>query len=802
MTTWWSTEKINATISQEYVERELGNLRNREILHRVLKFGDGLTDNTYLEWVLERSPRFFLILNDIGCPEKIFDVIDRSFDDEDLPLSQDTLWELNIFGTKSESLDKKFYRTQYSFLVQELEQGGHVDYGVWDVVPVEPVLKRGQIGATPSTDKVYAYDHLYTRKKIPASGEEGVDRVHFMLHMKNVTNIQHPHLTTVFATYAQDDVNHVLLSPSSELSVKQVFEDQSKQFKLLEKLDRRDIVLTWAHCITSALAYLHEHGFVHGSIRPSNIVVDQNSKIYLTEFAALKALDRDDAPSIYSGDLYDHSPPENWLRKPTLHETAPLKTYLPGGSRTSRRLPKNNLKTLETRPPQSPNSSVVNRSASRSASSSAGSSTSTNARPRNALITTFAPQRAPSVSMVDKQYPADIFSLSTVLLTLLSYLLGHSPKTFASHRCKLNRQAGRGNAPPDASFHKNLKQVSSWMDKLVKEAGHKEKKDVKFWGAVAELVGVCRLGLEKDPGPRPSAAELDKKVGGWVEWGLGRRRRCTCQDKDKSDSAKAEEEAEKKPTRASVRPPIRTAERISYINATPARYWTTVSEDVSTARNSFATFGADTPRGRGSVAISQIGSPPARSSMHANGSRSSSVRNSMASSTMNSMSVHRNSRATTSRRRSSSTEVWGLGEALREEDEGEQVVVPARPKRAARKASEVSQISASTISPTLEVDEFTNDCYYGYDPITGEHPTNQNRSESILEGVVEEGEFDDHETGYDGDSNIDGITEDGDDEDLYTETGDDDDLESHAANKNWPLPLGALRFADKAISVR
>lgn len=760
MTTWWSTERINATLNREYVERELGSLKNREALHRVLRFGDGLTDDTYLDWVLERSPRFFLILNDIGCPEKIFDIIDRSFDDEDLPLSQDALWEHNLFGTRSETLDKKFYRQQYSFLVQELEPGGHVDYGVWEVVPVEPVVKRGQISNTQVVDKVFAYEHLYTRKKIPGSGEEGIDKVHFMLHLRGLAQIQHPHLVSVFTTYSQDDFNYVLLAPSAELNLKQVFEDQSKQFKLLEKKDRREIVLTWAHCIASALAYLHDHGFVHKGIRPSNVIIDQNSKVYLSDYAALRVLDCEDTTGSYNGELYDHSPPENWLRKPYLHETAPLKTYLPGGGRTSRRLPKPRSQASEMRPPPSPISSIVNRSASRSASSSGSSST--NARPRNAVITTFAPQRNSAASIITKQYPADIFSFSAVLLTLLSFLLGHSPKTFASHRCKLNRQAGRGNAPPDASFHKNLKQVENWMDKLTKQAGQKEKKDVKFWGAVVELIGVCRLGLGKDPGSRISASEMEKKVGGWVDWGLARRRRCTCHDSKEEKSETSKEDVQEISPRV-VQPPKPMSERISYINQTPARYWTTVSEDVSSARNSFAT-GMDTPRVRRSMATQ-------RSSFHATNGRNSFLRDSIASGTLNGLSIRRNSRAAPKERRTSEgTEVWGLGEALREEDE---------------------------VGPDIEKHHEIDKYYYGDD--VEDHTFKNDGGEYCLEDLAEEDEIgviedvdnylDDDDDGADVD-----VGDDGDDE-VEKEEG----LPDETVRNDWPLPVGTLSFEQNNV---
>ncbi|KAL9129341.1 MAG: hypothetical protein Q9217_002179 [Psora testacea] len=537
MTAWWSDERISATVNQTYVKKELGSTKHQDTLHRVLAFGDSLTDDTYLDWILERSPRFFLILNDIGVPQKIFEIIDRSFDDDDLPLSQDALWELNLFGTTSETLDKKFYRHQFYFLIQELEPGGHVDYGTWAVVPVEPAARKPGIASSAQcTDRVFAQDRLYTRKKIPTSSDEGIDRIRFIMHLKHMAAIQHRHLVTVWATYSHNDFNFVLLTPASDITLRHVLEDkeQAKQFKSLDKHERRHTLLTWIHCLTSGLAYLHSKGFTHKAIRPSTINIDHHNVIYLNEYNALKVLDVEETPNLYSGELYDHAPPENWLRKPCLHETAPLKTVLPGGGRTSRRLSKApSLQSDSRRPSLTGGLESVSRTASRSHSSSGSSS---NPRPRNALITTFTPPDTTPSAPPNKHFPSDIFSLTTVHLTLLSYLLGHSPRSFASHRSRLNRQAGRGSAPPDASFHKNPQQVEKWIDILAKEAGQKEKKDMKLWGAVAEIVKVCREGIQKEPNARISAAELERKVLGWVEYGIGSRRKCSCSEADRQAS--------------------------------------------------------------------------------------------------------------------------------------------------------------------------------------------------------------------------------------------------------------------------
>ena len=530
MTAWWSNERISATVNAAYVETELGSKNLVEKVHQVLAFGDGLTDDTYLDSILERSPRFFLILNEIGIPEKIFEIIDRSFDDDDLPLSQDALWEQNLFGGKSETLDKKFHREQFNFLIQELEPGGHVDYGDWAVVPVEPSVKRP--GITKANDKVYVHGNLYTRRKIAVFDDDDFDEVQFIIHLKSLSTIHHPHLVSIWSTYSQANYIYILLTPATEISLKTFLEEQPKAFRSLEKAERREIILTWTHCLAAAVAHLHDRGYTHQTIRPGTITVDHNNKIYLGDYDALRSLDTKESQSPYNGELYDHAAPENWLRKPRLHETAALKTILPGGSRTSRRIPKTPTAEKKTSLPLP--STPVSDTHTSSKSGSSGSSIPAS-RPRNALITTFAPTErrtsisSSTISRSSKLEAADVFSLTTVLITILSMILHHTPKTFATHRSRLNRQAGRGNAPPDASFHKNLNQVVKWLDMLAKEAGQREKKDMKYWGAVVEIVQLCRLGVKKEAKERTTAKELECKIGGWVEWGLGRKRRCTCE---------------------------------------------------------------------------------------------------------------------------------------------------------------------------------------------------------------------------------------------------------------------------------
>ncbi|KAL9594762.1 MAG: hypothetical protein Q9219_006848 [cf. Caloplaca sp. 3 TL-2023] len=540
MTSWWTEERINTTVNRDFISREIGARQYQDALHHPLAFGDGLTDNTYFDWILDKSRRCFLILNSIGVPERIFQLVDKSLDDDDLPLSEEALYDLNLFGAKSETLDKKFYRQQFSVLVQELIPGGHQDFGADEVVPVEPRNgRKGSIsGASQTSDRVYVQQKLYTRKKIATSGDNGVGRVHFVMHLKALQSLIHPHLVSVWATYTQQDFSYMLLYPTTELTLKQFLDEQPKFFKSLEKQQRRETLLRWTHCVVSALAYLHEHGFTHQSIRPSNVTIDGNNSIYLANFAALNALDTVEGKGqAYRTEIYEHAAPENWRRKASVYETAPDKTIHLGGSRTARR-----IKDSAKQPPSRPSTSLFTSQRARSATTTTSSSNSSSSitRPKKALITTFSPS---SERFAPAAEPADVFSLSTIILHLTSLLLGYGPKAFASHRSRHNRQAGRGGAPADASFHVNLNEVGTWMELLMKDAKEKEKKDQKgkgtggnFWRSVAGVVHSTEAGLRRDAAERHTARELEMRVGKYVRRALGNVNGldcgCRCEDED------------------------------------------------------------------------------------------------------------------------------------------------------------------------------------------------------------------------------------------------------------------------------
>nr|OQO22489.1 hypothetical protein B0A51_13325 [Rachicladosporium sp. CCFEE 5018] len=104
---WWTDSRIEAKVTRAYVVSKLRG-EEREFLDRPLAFGEGLTDNTYMEWILERSKRLFLILAEIGVPDQIFGCIDNSWDDADLPVSLEDVETLELSYEPDEKLNKEF----------------------------------------------------------------------------------------------------------------------------------------------------------------------------------------------------------------------------------------------------------------------------------------------------------------------------------------------------------------------------------------------------------------------------------------------------------------------------------------------------------------------------------------------------------------------------------------------------------------------------------------------------------------------------------------------------------------------
>ncbi|KIW65998.1 hypothetical protein PV04_08210 [Phialophora macrospora] len=333
----WTDERVDETVTSAYVHSHL-RPNEQELLQRQLYFGGDLTDDTYLDWILTRAKRFFLILVATGVPDQIFGVIDDSYDDEDLPVIEEAVPDLRLSYQPDRALDKRFYKNQFKFLTRVVGEGEHIRYADEETVPIIPlnlksvVLSLSHDGVDrirlPTVDQ-----KVFIRRRIKL--EAPLTEEDILNEIAASRRLCHEHVVSVFGSYLHQGIFNVLSLPAPEWSLKTFLTDSPKSFGALAKKERRQVLINWPHCLANALAWLHSNGEFHGAIRPSNIQVDETFRISLGLMDGDGLLrDRARPDDI---EAYQYGPPERWKRAVTIQSTGSAAVSLPSGGRSGRR---------------------------------------------------------------------------------------------------------------------------------------------------------------------------------------------------------------------------------------------------------------------------------------------------------------------------------------------------------------------------------------------------------------------------------------------------------------------------------
>ncbi|KAL0259747.1 hypothetical protein SLS55_005487 [Diplodia seriata] len=481
---WWTQERIDAKVTAEFVASRLRK-EERDMLNQPLAFGDGLTDDTYMEWIMEKARRLFLILCEVGVPDQIFGVIDDSWDDEDLPISLDNVERLALSRKKDDQLNRKFYQTQFTFLLRTLDRGSHVDYGPNEVIPVEYVYKLPPAAALQHWSRIHfpqRADDVFVRRRI-SFGEDGEpEKDDFLKDVAAAQEINHPHIAPVWASYTAKGHGFVVSSFVGQHTLKSFIDHRTPpQYMRLSLSERRALLLNWMHCLADAVATMHGHDIIHGAILPSNILVDERGDIAFSDIGSLLSLQRD--KKITLEEFYNYAAPES-------HEQ--------------------NLATLLA-PISSPPKGKSRRASMDSNASSLGSQGSNKTARRihhfaNTSLSAFdltlnkAPAK-PNAASTSSDV-ADIFSLGCVFLDILTFMIKKKPSDFSKHRTTKHKTAGKSGSRSDSSFHHNPDKLVSWMEHL--DAAAMEHQEIHF-RAVKPLLGLIRDMVQPVPEARPSA---------------------------------------------------------------------------------------------------------------------------------------------------------------------------------------------------------------------------------------------------------------------------------------------------------
>ncbi|KAI5257417.1 kinase-like protein [Aureobasidium subglaciale] len=312
---WWTEDRIDSKVTRKFVVSQIKG-EERDFLDKPLAFGEGLTDDTYMEWILGRARRLFLIMAEIGKPEQIFGLIDDSLDDDDLPFSLESIVDMDLCVEPDERLNRKFYATQFLYLLRQLGQGGHIDYGPQEHIPMEYVHKVPPAVSLQSWDRVHFpkdHEQVYARRKFAFGTGDDKDELReaYLRDTGEAGRLVHPHIARVWASYTAGDAGYVLSDFVAEHTLASFIAHRTPyQFMRVPQGDRPIILLEWMHCLVDALAMLHHQGLQHGAIRPSNILVDHDNCIAFSDIGILRTFQR--GKKAVKNEVSGYSAPEKY----------------------------------------------------------------------------------------------------------------------------------------------------------------------------------------------------------------------------------------------------------------------------------------------------------------------------------------------------------------------------------------------------------------------------------------------------------------------------------------------------------
>ena len=356
---WWPEDRISAILSHDYVVSRLSHPEARARLFTILPQNQGLKSDpeTYLDWILTKARRVFLILDAVGVPDRIFALVDQSYDDDDLPISLANVERLRLGVVSSNSsgsiisaqgnssrsdgsnrrgsdhldLENRFFHTQWRFLVRGIEPGAHMVYdSSKEGVPVE--VQRGGAGVEKVVLAGSPCRTLLRTKIQIGAAPHFYDANEVLAEVRSLRRFAHDHVFSLYASYFVDDSIYALFSGAHERHLMSFLTDVPQSFKKLPKEQRRRILVNWPHCLANGLAWLHANEQGHGSIRPSNVLVDHHDfRIFLGQFEALDTF----LPPLKVTDdveMYQYGAPERWVLSTTVQEKGHnTTTRLPSG---------------------------------------------------------------------------------------------------------------------------------------------------------------------------------------------------------------------------------------------------------------------------------------------------------------------------------------------------------------------------------------------------------------------------------------------------------------------------------------
>jgi serine/threonine protein kinase len=570
---WWTEERINHKVDRAFVLSKLRG-QEREFLDQTVGFGEasgaksdaesvdalgGLTSDTYLDWIMTRARRLFLILAEIGVPDQIFGCIDDLWDDEDLPLTMESVKKLELTIEDDPVLERKFYDTQFVYMLRELKKGNHIDYDAREHIPIEHVDQLppavsvqeygGRVHFPARPEQVFMRRKLILREK----GSEESEAELFKEDVLHAQNLAHPNIAPVFASYTSGDAGFILSNFVVEHTLATFFDHRTPPSFMRVPAAKRPVLLQqWMLSLADALAYLHENDEAHTAICPSNIWIDRDNHIVFADLGRLTTFRK--AKKLNKTELYDYAAPESISRETSVGIFGPSMLgpevfRQPSMSRktassVSKSMPVSSANKIDTsqETSQSKSNEEVTSSAHRTGRfdfkqqlpstvvvpaifAAEQPTESSDIVPEQGRSQTRPPSAedagpsSPSSTFFDP-IQADIFSLACVYLNILTFILEGKLTEFVRFRSYALNAFKQRRYRTDQSFHSDAEILNNWLihlgtacdEKIAAEEAAGAKGSVAAWKSVPALLSLVSRMLSHDAASRPLADEVQRSV--------------------------------------------------------------------------------------------------------------------------------------------------------------------------------------------------------------------------------------------------------------------------------------------------
>lgn len=310
---WWTENRIHSKIDIKYITSCFRGF-DKDLLEQPVGHGEDLTDDTYLTWILHRARRWLLILVQVKRVERIFDLIDHGWQDEDLPLDKCDVERLGLDQEKNEQLNRKFYEAQFQYLLRPIKKGTHVEYGPNEHIPMEYYFTMPHAASLKRWSRVHFPDQptkLYTRRHFDLLDDEKTaqNELDFLQDVQRTRSLPHEHICRIWASYTSEGSGYTLTDFVPGHTMRSFLETRNPpQFSNLSREKRPLLLFRWMHCLADTVAFLHNRGEHHGAIRPTNILIDEDNHIAFSDLGRLRTFMKDKIAS--KQDNRDYSAPE------------------------------------------------------------------------------------------------------------------------------------------------------------------------------------------------------------------------------------------------------------------------------------------------------------------------------------------------------------------------------------------------------------------------------------------------------------------------------------------------------------